>query len=162
MKKSNRFKYSGQQAFCLGINDQDKQVKVFVAKAKEKEEEGFEISKYVLVENQFEDRGSVAESQEEIFQLCLSGDKKDIIATIVEGFLIWPLEYGGVGGLTRLILPTEFRNVISRPSGYNSCVLNKTKDVAIAGVREYIFVWNIDTEQLLKHFQGHYGRIIRF
>ena len=161
---SNQLKYSGQQAFCLGIKDQDKQVIVFVAKAKEgeeEEEEGFEIVKYVLVENQFEDRGSVAESQEEIFQLCLSGDKKDIIATIVEGFLIWPLEYGGVGGLTRLILPTEFRNVISRPSGSNSCVLNKTKDVAIAGVREYIFVWNIDTEQLLKHFQGHYGRIIR-
>ena len=132
-----------------------------MAKVKEQEDEGFDIVKYVLVENQFEDRGSVAESQEEIFQLCLSGDKKDIIATIVEGFLIWPLEYGGVGGLTRLILPTEFRNVISRPSGSNSCVLNKTKDVAIAGVREYIFVWNIDTEQLLKHFQGHYGRIIR-
>ena len=53
------------------------------------------------------------------------------------------------------------RNVISRPSGSNCCVLNKAKDVAVAGVREYIFVWNIDTEQLLKHFQGHYGRIIR-
>ena len=60
-----------------------------MAKVKEQEDEGFEIVKYVLVENQFEDRGSVAESQEEIFQLCLSGDKKDIIATIVEGFLIW-------------------------------------------------------------------------
>ena len=33
--------------------------------------------------------------------------------------------------------------------------------MAIAGVREYIFVWNIATEQLIKHFQGHYGRIIR-
>ena len=66
-----------------------------------------------------------------------------------------------VQGLARLILPTEFRNVISRPSGSNSCVLNKTKDMAIAGVREYIFVWNIGTEQLIKHFQGHYGRIIR-
>ena len=52
-----------------------------MAKAKEQEEEGFEIAKYVLVENQFEDRGSVAESQEEIFQLCLSGDKKDIMCS---------------------------------------------------------------------------------
>lgn len=150
---------AGQQAFCLSFNEQDKAV-VYVSTVKE-EEEGFEILKYVLVENQFENRGLVAESSEEIFQLCLSGDRKDLIATIVEGFLIWPLGFGGVPGLARLTLPTEFRNVISRPSGSNSCVLNKTKDMAIAGVREYIFVWNIATEQLIKHFQGHYGRIIR-
>ena len=37
------FKTSGQQAFCLDINDQDKQVIVFVAKAKEEVEEGFEM-----------------------------------------------------------------------------------------------------------------------
>ena len=150
---------AGQQAFCLSFNEQDKAV-VYVSTVKE-EEEGFEILKYVLVENQFENRGLVAESSEEIFQLCLSGDRKDLLATIVEGFLIWPLGFGGVPGLARLTLPTEFRNVISRPSGSNSCVLNKTKDMAIAGVREYIFVWNIATEQLIKHFQGHYGRIIR-
>ena len=164
----------GQQAFCLSINDQDKAV-VYIAAAKEKEDNsskdkddedddtdgGYEILKYVLVEDQFESKGQVAESEDEIFQLCQSGDGKDLIATIVEGFLIWPLAHGGVPGLARLLLPTEFRNVISRPSGSNCCVLNKAKDVAVAGVREYIFVWNIDTEQLLKHFQGHYGRIIR-
>ena len=166
----------GQQAFCLTTNDQDKYV-VYISNVKE-EGDGYEILKYVLVENQFDNRGQVAESTEEIFQLCLSGDNNDLIATIVEGFLIWPLGHGGVPGiwhvyndndnldflctgLARLILPTEFRNVISRPSGSNSCVLNKSKDMAIAGVREFIFVWNIASEQLIKHFQGHYGRIIR-
>ena len=54
-----------------------------------------------------------------------------------------------------------YRNVISRPSGSNSAVLNKSKDIAIAGVREFIFVWDIASEQLLKHFQAHYGRILR-
>ena len=34
------------------------------------------------------------------------------------------------------------------------------KDRAIAGVREYIFVWDVTTEQLLKQFQAHYARII--
>ena len=124
--------------------------------------EVFEVVKYELSENEFTQCGGVAESDEEIFQLCLSGDNRDLIATIVEGFIIWPLAAGGLQGLARLSLPTEFRNVISRPSGSNSCVLNKSKDVAIAGVREFIFVWNIATEQLIKHFQGHYGRIIRF
>ena len=46
--------------------------------------------------------GLVAESDDEIFQLCLSGDKKDLIATIVEGFLIWPLGYGGVPGMQQV------------------------------------------------------------
>ena len=86
----------GQQAFCLTTNDQDKYV-VYISNTKE-EGEGYEIMKYVLVENQFDNRGHVAESSEEIFQLCLSGDNHDLIATIVEGFLIWPLGPGGVPG----------------------------------------------------------------
>ena len=91
-----------------------------------------------------------AENREEMFQLCLGGDGKDLIASVVEGFVIWPLDHGGVSGLARLLLPSEFRNVISRPSGSNSAVLNKSKDIAIAGVREFIFVWDIASEQLLK------------
>ena len=79
----------------------------------------------------------------------------------MEGFVIWPLDQGGVSGLARLLLPSEFRNVISRPSGSNSAVLNKSKDLAIAGVREFIFVWDVASEQLLKYFQAHYGRILR-
>ena len=75
--------------------------------------------------------------------------------------MIWPLDQGGVSGLARLVLPSEFRNVISRPSGSNSAVLNKSKDLAIAGVREFIFVWDVASEQLLKYFQAHYGRILR-
>jgi hypothetical protein len=34
------------------------------------------------------------------------------------------------------------------------------KDRAIAGVREYIFVWDVTTEQLIKQFKAHYARII--
>jgi hypothetical protein len=34
------------------------------------------------------------------------------------------------------------------------------KDRAIGGVREYIFVWDVTTEQLIKQFKAHYARII--
>ena len=149
---------AGQQAYCLSI-DRDS-VAMFVSSQNEALD-GFNVDKFDLVNNEFVKSMTVCEDSVEIFQLCQSGDKKDLIATIVEGFLLWPLGPGGIDGLARLVLPTEFRNVISRPSGSNSCVLNKEKDIAIAGVREFIFVWNIGTEQLIKHFQGHYGRIIR-
>ena len=84
-----------------------------------------------------------------------------LFTLVMISFLIWPLGHGGVPGLARLLLPSEFRNVISRPSGSNSAVLNKSKDLAVAGVREFIFVWDILSEQLLKSFQAHYGRILR-
>ena len=59
---------------------------------------GFVIRKYSLSEGQFVDCGSVAENREEMFQLCLGGDGKDLIASVVEGFVIWPLAQGGVSG----------------------------------------------------------------
>ena len=169
---------TGQQAFCLSSSDPSN-VTVYLAQQEEQDEEeegkreeqgeeevkeeraGFVIRKYKLSEGQFQSCGAVAENREEMFQLCLGGDGKDLIASVVEGFVIWPLDHGGVSGLARLLLPSEFRNVISRPSGSNSAVLNKSKDIAIAGVREFIFVWDIASEQLLKHFQAHYGRILR-
>ena len=150
---------TGQQAFCLSLEDEDK-VTVYLAGEMEGKE-GQVITKYKLTGTEFQTCGTVAEHSEQIFQLCLSGDRLDLIASVVEGFLIWPLGYGGVPGLARLLLPTEFRNVISRPSGSNSAVLNKSKDIAIAGVREFIFVWDIASEELLKSFQAHYGRILR-
>ena len=36
----------------------------------------------------------------------------------------------------------------------------KERTVALAGVREFIFIWELATESLVKFFKAHYGRII--
>ena len=50
--------FLGQQAFCLSFNDQDKAV-VFISTFREEDDasQGYEIMKYVLVENQFQNKG---------------------------------------------------------------------------------------------------------
>ena len=121
---------AGQQAFCLSYADpgnvtvylaqQQKQLEEEKEVMKEDEDKeveevgedlaGFVITKYKLTGGQFLSCGQVAENREEMFQLCLSGDGKDLIASVVEGFVIWPLDQGGVSGLARLLLPSEFRN----------------------------------------------------
>ena len=32
--------------------------------------------------------------------------------------------------------------------------------MALAGVREFIFIWELSSETLVKFFKAHYGRII--
>ena len=153
-----------EQAYCLNI--QEDEVAAFILVPTEVDTEGageavegsrrkFQIIKYHLEADgrSWKRIVTVNESTPETHQLSLCGDRMDLIATTVEGFRIFPLGPGGLDGLCNLQLPTEFRNVISRPSGSNSCVLNKAKDTAIAGAREFIFVWSVGTEQLLKTFQ---------
>ena len=151
-----------EQAYCLDIQGEEVTAYILAAcnsLAKEKETESesvrrkFQITKYIESGGVWRLCHTVSEDTPETHQLSLGGDRRDLISTTVEGFRIFPLAPGGVEGLCNLALPTEFRNVISRPSGSNSCVLNKTKDTAMAGAREFIFVWEIASEQLLKKFQ---------
>ena len=164
-----------EQAYCLQIEDDTVSAYILLPggeyeSADEAPEDGdeedasrkrFQLAKYKLEGSSWTRVVTVTEATPETHQISLSSDKKDLVTTIVEGFRIFPLAPGGVEGICNLALPTEFRNVISRPSGSNSCVLNKGKDIAMAGAREFIFVWNVSSEQLLKKFQGHYGRIIQ-
>lgn len=163
-----------EQAYCLTIqenevtayillklNQNDNNEKLDEGDTEERSNKSFQIAKFIMKDCSWVKVFTISEDTPETHQLSLSGDQKELISTTVEGFRIFPLASGGVEGLCNLALPTEFRNVISRPSGSNSCVLNKAKDTAMAGAREAIFVWDIGTEQLLKQFQGHYGRIIQ-
>jgi hypothetical protein len=160
-----------EQAYCLDLGQGEVaaytllpagEVEGQKSDAEEAGKRTFQISKFRL-----EPDGSwirvvmVSEATPETHQISLSADRLELITTTVEGFRIFPLGPGGVQGIANLQLPTEFRNVISRPSGSNSCVLNKAKDTALAGAREFIFVWDVGSEQLQKKFQGHYGRIIQ-
>ena len=161
-----------EQAYCLQIegdivtayillpDGEDTDMATEVEDEAEESRKRFQLAKYQLEGSSWTRVAIVTEATPETHQISLSSDRKDLVTTIVEGFRIFPLAIGGVEGICNLALPTEFRNVISRPSGSNSCVLNKEKDTAMAGAREFIFVWNVNSEQLLKKFQGHYGRII--
>ncbi|XP_023331551.1 uncharacterized protein LOC111703745 [Eurytemora carolleeae] len=118
------------------------------------------IVKHGLQAGNWTKLGLISSSAPDLYQLSLTNDKENLIGSVVEGFIIWPLGPNGISTLTKLNLPTEFRNVISRPAGSNSCIINKEKDKAIAGVREYMFIWDVHSETLIKYFKAHYGRII--
>ena len=90
---------SGQQAFCLSCEDNN--LTVYIAQQRDMKEKGEEgegedkeedkersrqvITKYKLSGAEWESHGPVAEPEEEMFQLCLSGDRRDLIASVVEG-----------------------------------------------------------------------------
>uniref|UniRef100_T1J835 NACHT domain-containing protein n=1 Tax=Strigamia maritima TaxID=126957 RepID=T1J835_STRMM len=116
-----------------------------------------------LVEFKKEDSGwcqvrALSENSEKILQLRLWEEIGCILATIMIGFKVW---YVNSDRVIKLILPPDVRNIGLKPMISNSAAISKSEQYLVAGVRKDLYVWDLETEELLKVLDAHFGRIMQ-
>lgn len=120
-----------------------------------------------------------------VLQIKLSEDSCSLLGTISNGFCVWDLS---TDATKVLHLPHGVRNITINMMQSNSCMLSADKRFLVAGVRylqiiisnilykfcviiskiniyiyyfsKMLYVWNMETEKLIKVLDAHFGRII--
>ena len=114
-------------------------------------------------ENIWAQKAGPFENNEKLIQLCLSADEGFLIATYHGGFRIWTLLNGEKVHAERdldLRLPSGVRNVPLKPNKSSSCVLSSKNQYAIAGIRKEMYIWRMESGELVKCIEAHIARII--
>ena len=94
-------------------------------------------------------------------QLALSTDEVYIIGTLTAGFQLWKAESFGES-MTMLRLPNGVFNV-ANPNTINksnNCVLSAGNKYGIAGIRKNLYIWDVETGDLVKTLDAHFARIL--
>ncbi|VDK17375.1 unnamed protein product [Anisakis simplex] len=82
-----------------------------------------------------------------------------LVAVFVEGFLLFETKLARK--LVNLRLPTGVRNIPIRPMHTTTAITLASEDrIFVAGVRKYLYLWDMKTEQLLRSVDAHFGRTL--
>ncbi|KAH8361900.1 hypothetical protein KR200_007131 [Drosophila serrata] len=143
-------------------------------------EENFEVSVFDFIED--EATGEICwtlveslprfenDEKEMLLQLRLDQHDRMLLGTAGKGFVIW--DFGGrdketdvesrlTEGALYLPLPHGVRNITTRIMQSNSIMVSSKLDYAVAGVRKNLYVWCLNSGQLAKVLDAHFGRIIQ-
>ncbi|KAL4712468.1 hypothetical protein ACJJTC_007484 [Scirpophaga incertulas] len=60
-----------------------------------------------------------------------------------------------------LKLPHTIRNISTKMTLSNSFMISNNNEYAVAGVRKNLYVWSLETTQLIKVLDAHFGRIVQ-
>ncbi|XP_015602008.1 NACHT and WD repeat domain-containing protein 2 isoform X2 [Cephus cinctus] len=96
---------------------------------------------------------------EYLLQLKLDKEEETLMATSGNGFVMWFLETKSEAMV--LMLPNGVRNINTRMLCSNSIMVSGTKNYAVAGVRKNLYVWSLETCELVKILDAHFARIIQ-
>ncbi|XP_076230123.1 NACHT and WD repeat domain-containing protein 2 isoform X3 [Nomia melanderi] len=96
---------------------------------------------------------------EYLLQLKLDREEEILLATSANGFVVWFLENKSDAYV--LMLPNGVRNISTRMMCSNSIMVSSTKNYAVAGVRKNLYVWSLETSELVKILDAHFARIIQ-
>lgn len=101
--------------------------------------------------------------KEMLLQLKLDQTDRFLMATTGNGFVLWDLDTeNALGeGAMYLALPHGVRNISTKMMTSNSMMISSMHDYVVAGVRKNLYVWSIQTQQLMKVLDAHFGRIIQ-
>lgn len=105
------------------------------------------------------------DSKEMLLQLRLDQQDRMLLGTAGKGFVIW--DFGDENGhrlseqSMYLALPHGVRNITTKIMQSNSIMISSKMDYAVAGVRKNLYVWGLQTLQLVKVLDAHFGRIIQ-
>lgn len=101
--------------------------------------------------------------KEMLLQLKLDQTDRFLMATTGNGFVLWDLDIeNSLGeGAMYLALPHGVRNISTKMMTSNSMMISSMHDYVVAGVRKNLYVWSIQTQQLMKVLDAHFGRIIQ-
>lgn len=100
----------------------------------------------------------LGEVDEQILQLKLWEKEGYLLATVMMGFKIWKVTEAGSPMVYRL--PHSVRNISIKPMHSNSAAISKNNAYLIAGVRKVLYVWDINSRELLNCLDAHFARII--
>ena len=98
----------------------------------------------------------IVEKTNEIFQI--SKYDQYIIATTATGFILVQPTNSKYKS-TWYYLPRDVRNIRIKLNVSNPTALNFEKSMFLAGVRRNLFLWDIQSQQMLRSFQAHNERI---
>lgn len=101
--------------------------------------------------------------KEMLLQLKLDQDDRMLLGTAGKGFIIWDFDTNNsIGdGAIYLALPHGVRNITTKMMTSNSIMVSSKMDYAVAGVRKNLYVWCLESRQLMKVLDAHFGRIIQ-
>ena len=99
-----------------------------------------------------------------LLMLEVSPEEKYVVGTYMTGFLLWNIEViqnSNTGeGCTTLKLPSGIRNVATKMNKSSSCVLSAGQTYAVAGIRKELYIWSVESGELVKCLDAHFSRII--
>lgn len=106
------------------------------------------------------------DDKEMLLQLKLDQNNRKLLGTAGKGFVVWKIDYNDDGEMTigeaiYLPLPHGVRNITTKMMQSNSIMVSMREDYAVAGVRKNLYVWCMESHQLAKVLDAHFGRIIQ-
>lgn len=136
-----------------------------------KSTENFGISEFILDQNDAKNSWKLVrtleryrnDTKEALLQLKLDQNDRMLLATTGRGFVIWDMDIEQPirNGAIYLALPHGVRNITTKMMTSNSIMVSSKYDYAVAGVRKNLYVWCMETCQLVKVLDAHFGRIIQ-
>ncbi|XP_055685545.1 NACHT and WD repeat domain-containing protein 2 [Lutzomyia longipalpis] len=103
------------------------------------------------------------DEKEMLLQLKLDQHDRMLLGTAGKGFVIWDLDPDNPisPDALYLALPHGVRNITTRMMQSNSVMVSSQLNYAVAGVRKNLYVWCLESRQLMKILDAHFGRIIQ-
>lgn len=107
------------------------------------------------------------DDKEMMLQLKLNQTDRFLLATTGNGFVIW--DFGDSENDNKsiseeaiyLALPHGVRNISTKMMQSNSIMISSKINYAVAGVRKNLYVWCLETKNLMKILDAHFGRIMQ-
>ncbi|XP_034936822.1 NACHT and WD repeat domain-containing protein 2 [Chelonus insularis] len=124
----------------------------------------YRVSKFVIDEEtstwkkEYDMPRAYNDKDEYILQLKIDKNEENLMATTGNGFTVW---FIADKDDTVLMLPNGIRNISTRMLNSNSIMISGTKNYAVAGVRKNLYVWSLETCELMKILDAHFARIIQ-
>lgn len=98
---------------------------------------------------------------EAVLQLKFDAPNNILLGSTGRGFAIWMLADEANVQAFYLALPHGVRNITTKMMVSNSVMYSAAMHFAVAGVRKSLYVWSLETRQLVKVLDAHFGRIIQ-
>ncbi|GBP00828.1 hypothetical protein EVAR_73588_1 [Eumeta japonica] len=99
-----------------------------------------------------------------LLQLRLDQHDRMLMGTAGKGFVIWDFGDSDGNRLSNASMYLALRMALSITTKLmesNSIMTSSKLDYAVAGVRKNLYVWCLNTLQLVKTLDAHFGRIIQ-
>ncbi|XP_059619516.1 NACHT and WD repeat domain-containing protein 2 [Phlebotomus argentipes] len=127
----------------------------------------YQVTAYQLDGDHWREEKSLSryenDEKEMLLQLKLDQHDRMLLGTAGKGFVIWDLDPDNPisTDVLYLALPHGVRNITTRMMQSNSVMVSSQLNYAVAGVRKNLYVWCLESKQLMKILDAHFGRIIQ-
>ena len=119
--------------------------------------QSFKVSSYIYKDGFWRREREFEENNESVLMLGLSKNEDWCYATLQKGFKVWNVASGQE---VKLKLPPGVRNISKGLNKSSNLVLSRNNILAVAGIRQEIIVWSMQSATLVKRLNAHFQRIV--